>query len=810
MPEETVPAPFLNIEDINSLPSVENPLEGNILFYDESDVDHPLKTADLQSFRKEIQTGIKGEATPTSSPTTYNPTDYPDGLFEKWEIKTSGTYTNFLDASTPTPQPIQVTSDDLLNNFVQIWVTNGVSKKVLSAKIQGTPNGEVVLGETKGVNGDKVFKAIEPIDETLFDVVGVPASPNLFNPANKYDNILVSTGANVGITGQSAGWNIAVVEVSPTKTYTVSGWNSARNEIAFFSNNLPSPFPTIPPSPYATGLISSGSSATVLGITKSGGKMTFTPPANTKWMVFNIANASEADSVFASFQIEDGTVSTPYQPYNPTSTTTKVLKENFQPKPKIKEIKKAGDLVYIRTVFDSTYDLVRTLNMHGSNSGASILTSTVLVSKSESITGSGIVFHSMNDSVPPPFQVNTKSDGTYSNLGGGHGTPVLDAVSTAHGKTSADLGSTWTDGTGWEFYLVAIIDVNTLRIVGKPKAVSGFDKVKIQPASPLTHVSGATNTGNITFTGTAYEYKPCINTISVKLYIDGKEITADGTYTGDIVKIVDTHNVVDPTQPNLTPPYLPQNNGTMVKNTIEYTFHANANHVITVDNPADWQKNTSLTNQGLIQPQCLTIGTYSALNAYAMNINTTSGNDFKNGVNLAGTISTSIPTTANFTEPTKAIQQMSQVLFTSGNPKVGAGFGYNPLVGMGKQSELLQNSSLFELRGSTKKYYPTGYTRASGTNILRGIGYFAYWDATINPKLSADYYVPFGKSDLYFLNIRSAMTKEKVILAKELQLRPFTVVNSSSTIAIHTLDSSTSEGLIISGIVGDWAVLKFD
>lgn len=68
---------------------------------------------------------VKGEATTTSSPTPYTPVTYPKGLYEKWEIKTAGTYTNFKDASD---QPIVVTTADLDKKFVYINVTNGVSK----------------------------------------------------------------------------------------------------------------------------------------------------------------------------------------------------------------------------------------------------------------------------------------------------------------------------------------------------------------------------------------------------------------------------------------------------------------------------------------------------------------------------------------------------------------------------------------------------------------------------------------------------------------------------------------------------------
>lgn len=767
------------------------------IIYNNEALQMQRKTVDLTPFKngilEAVNSGYKGELKIS------DPLPTIAGMYRLLDI---GNYTQLTPAVDSNGNSITIIA--LSTKLNQAYYDGSVWMNKSIDMPEPLPAGNVSLGEVKAVNGDKVYKAVQPINDTFFDTIGVPASPNLANPAYRFPGRLISTGNDVGITA-AAGWDVWMVPVSELKNYTASNWLTARDEIAFFSGNIPT---TLTTPVFNTGLIKSGHINYVLGINK-GTTITFQPLAGSGFVAFNVANASEPDSVFASFQLEEGTTPTPYQPFNPVDTSYKVLKSDFKQKGKIKEIKKSGNLVYIRTDFNTTYDLVRTINLYGSSNGGSLLTSSILIGKSESISAPGTVFHLINDSIPP-FQINTKESG-YSNLGGNHGTPVLEPTAPAHGKTSADLGSKWTDGNGWNWYLVEIVNSDKLRFVFEPKNVNGFDIIRLGAASPLMHLSGASNTANIIFTIGAndiYEFKPCINSAVVKLYIDGKEITADGTYVGDSVKIVDTHNVVDPTQPNLTAPYSPQYNGTLVNNSIEYTFHPN--HVITVDNPADWRKNTSVRNQGLIQPQCLTKGSYSTLMVYAMNLNAMSGNNFKSGFDLTALSTTLIPTSADFTESTKAVQQMSQLLFSGSNPVIGGGFGYNPLVGLGKQSELLQNSSHFELRGDTKKCYPRGFTRASGTNILRGIGYFAYWDATINPKLSADYYVPFGRSDLYFLNIRVAMTKEKVKLAKELQLREFSIVNSSSGINIHTLDSSTSEGLIISGAIGDWAVLKFD
>ena len=129
MSDQIVQAPFVKYVPTTEIPFTQNPFEGNILNYN---AEGDLTFTPISTFRGMIVSGVKGEATPTSSPTPWAP-GAPD-LFEKWDVKTAGTYTNFKDGSTPTPQSIVVTNSDLADNFVQIWVKNGVSQKALSAK----------------------------------------------------------------------------------------------------------------------------------------------------------------------------------------------------------------------------------------------------------------------------------------------------------------------------------------------------------------------------------------------------------------------------------------------------------------------------------------------------------------------------------------------------------------------------------------------------------------------------------------------------------------------------------------------------
>lgn len=501
----------------------------------------------------------------------------------------------------------------------------------------------------------------------------------------------------------------------------------------------------------------------------------------------------------------------PNSNYNQNILTLSSLQNqinNLSVKKESLRVLKSGGNVYIGSSFNETQDLVRHITLNGSQNGASSLLNVKLINKGDALTSTGIILQIQGDAVPTPFQVNVLPYDGYLNIGGNHGIQTItDAVSNSHGKTSSDLLSIWKDGNNYEFYLVEILDTNSLRFASKPFDVGGFDKIIPTPQVSLTHVSGAVNTSTINISGSSYEYKPCINSIDVKLYMDDVEIIENGNYVGDVLKVIDNHNVVDPTLPTLTIPYLPQNNGTMVKNTLIHSFFNNGSY--TVENITDWQKNHLLTNIGIIQPQVINKGSYDTIMTYAININNASGLDFKNGFDLSTTFPNTWVKKADFINQAKSVQQLSEILFSGSNPIIGCGFGYNPLVGTGTQEELLQNENHLLMFGSSKKYYPFAYNlRESQNKIIRGVGYYAYWDATVNPNLSADYFVPFGDSFLYFLNLRTASTKLRVKLSKELLLKEFEVVNSSDGIVLHTENSTTHEGLIVSGSVGDWCILK--
>lgn len=185
---------------------------------------------------------IKGEATPTSSPTPYNATDYPKGLYEKWEIKTAGTYTNFKDAANA---PIVVSSTDLEKKLVYINVTNGVSK----LDITGIP-GAAIATDFNITNTDKAQSAFT-INDFLVNKVKGGESEELSSTVEQvgafYKNIGVTTDGSspdgltaglysvktnaISIADASKFMTKAFIKLSTAGAFKfcIGTWNSATN-----------------------------------------------------------------------------------------------------------------------------------------------------------------------------------------------------------------------------------------------------------------------------------------------------------------------------------------------------------------------------------------------------------------------------------------------------------------------------------------------------------------------------------------------------------------------------------------------------
>ncbi|ALR29774.1 hypothetical protein ATE47_04215 [Chryseobacterium sp. IHB B 17019] len=248
MPDKIIFAPFVKAVPTTEIPITQNPLMGHIVNYNN---EGKITFTPIDSFRTQIMTGIAGEATPSSSPTPWNSGD-PD-LFEKWDIKTAGTYTNFLISPG---NPVVVTTDDLKENFVQIWVTNGVSQKVLSEKPENVtsipPFEDLPFPVTEGTQatyGDSIWEVKSGQTVTISDVPSTDVNSkwislgltlnstfkNYLNPTLEVGALALNNGAVTGST--TRGRTVSFLDISYASQLELIGNMLFQNIFYYDLNN---------------------------------------------------------------------------------------------------------------------------------------------------------------------------------------------------------------------------------------------------------------------------------------------------------------------------------------------------------------------------------------------------------------------------------------------------------------------------------------------------------------------------------------------------------------------------------------------
>jgi len=214
-------------------------------------------------------------------------------------------------------------------------------------------------------------------------------------------------------------------------------------------------------------------------------------------------------------------------------------------------IVKSVDDIYIRSSWSTTQDLVEHILVKNSsdyyNNKLYQFSTTGLIPKETvdaaiATTTPTMTKYSDDDTAPMLF------NSTY--IGASHGAAFVRCITAnAHGKTNADNGSEWVDGIGIKFYIIRIVDVNTLWVLSEDKSVTGFWDFRSITGSTLTHSANATHTGVITITATTTtQLLPAIKNQIKKFMLDGTtEIIADGVYYCDHLDVVNSYDISDVT-----------------------------------------------------------------------------------------------------------------------------------------------------------------------------------------------------------------------------------------------------------------------
>jgi hypothetical protein len=504
-------------------------------------------------------------------------------------------------------------------------------------------------------------------------------------------------------------------------------------------------------------------------------------------------------------QVEKGSVATAYEEYKEQIPNMKLTDTQKQSVLELIQDDSLGDLRISKTTGD--YSIFSELE-----NGASI---EIQTKKNGSTNGSfnfwatfvnGLRVHNTPDDVTPIR--------TFTTIGGTHGYTVSKITLVGHGKTNADLGSIWTDGTR-QYTLLQII--GNVLLFGMQYTVANdiASYTNTLPTANLTHVSGATNTGDIDVTTKASDYLyPSINNVSVKYLLDGKEVTADGNHFGDVLQVVESYHIMD--YKSLID-YAQANIGTSFANNavegivkISNTFTFTKGCKCTVASSIKALKKVFLGVSGLLQSVGLDAASHT-LKRYMPNVLPKSGVDFKNIHDMSSYSQNNFYYLEDLTDQTKPPNRYVDWLYSGVNKVVGFTMGYIIDKTNSKNSDRLSaqitggsNKYYWDMR-STKKSYPTAVSSVTLEvgQYLSFMGYRNY----IAPTEATNINIVDDAKDTYiYIDYHQSVTGKNIELTKHIG-KTVTILDSENFTLLNNVVDSEGVTFNVSNNYG-YAVLK--
>ncbi|WP_277680085.1 hypothetical protein [Gracilibacillus dipsosauri] len=419
-------------------------------------------------------------------------------------------------------------------------------------------------------------------------------------------------------------------------------------------------------------------------------------PKHDCFMRVSIANYN-----LDTFQIEEGTEVTEYEPFRMSFPTLNLTDRQKQEVLDLIAPSNNGDIVVIKTgnAFSvSSYlengDSIKIDTLrNGSKNGAFNFNGTFI---------NGNKVHDTTDDIAPIR--------TFTTVGGNHGYTCVKITMSNHGKTNSDLGSQWTDGNN--VYTLLDINGNDLMFGMQYTEVDGIDSVNpVVPIANLTHASGATNTGVINVsTSVTSPLFPSINNVSVKYVLDGREIKEDGTYYGNELQVQESYNImdykgiIDFAQSNIGVSYKNDAVKGVVKISNNYTFTKEGKCLVSGSIKA--LKKVFLGECGFMQSVALNLSNHT-LKRYMPNVLVRDGIDFKNIQDMTNYDATRVFSAPYLEDPNKPPNRYVDWLYNGNDKKYGFSMGLIVDKSNTKNSDRVTNiNGYYWNMRNTKKSYP--------------------------------------------------------------------------------------------------------
>lgn len=303
---------------------------------------------------------------------------------------------------------------------------------------------------------------------------------------------------------------------------------------------------------------------------------------------------------------------------------------------------------------------------------------------------------SNGDDVAPIHALNTT-------IGANHGQPMYNATINSHGLTNADVGTEWLNGSGTKFYVIRIVDVNTVSFLSQNNGSALSPNFVALSSGVLTKGAETLNVSAVVGT----QLYPSIKNLQTKVLVNGVDEIETGVGNVEFLDIVESYDImsVDGILQNLisnvgnvNPPVYNGDSFVTVKNI--YRFVPGGAVIVLVN----VKGNYPIAFADIMATQAVTVGVNGQTHYYVPNSNPIGSLDFRTP--LIVTWSNAIPSTyfSNANQPDPQNPPNRVVTYYEPN-NLGFSIGYLKNMGVGKELNTY-TARTFELRNNTGKIYP--------------------------------------------------------------------------------------------------------
>lgn len=485
---------------------------------------------------------------------------------------------------------------------------------------------------------------------------------------------------------------------------------------------------------------------------------------------------------------------------------------------------KQGDTVFIRSRFSVQDDLVIRVGK-GANgqinfSGAFLINASLSMAEKELTTGR--LIHA-NEDDSTPWNIN----GTY--IGANHGCSDMRQITCpGHGRNTADLGSAWEDETGARFYLIKIVDADTLWFLSENLGKS--DIWKFKKTITGSSLKSKERRAMLNFTECKMEQLRPACRIKKQLYlINGKTPLNDGKPTlCDFFDIVEEYNIINPASllediikhPGKERDFAGGALAGVIYNHIVYRFHHNGANVIYYTAKA--LQDFNLGYMGFIQSARLTRGNYDTHEYYipktlpftqdGVNYDFASLQDYSLALKSPLQFSAAHK---NIADPNNLPDRFIQFLGRKKNGKiereVGYALGYSIITGLTQPKERAKNAGTAITLHTTHKSYPRAIDSKMGTSIPAGtqfecIAYRHYFCPAAYKNATCFYWHEEKGETVVYADYHKAIEQDVLTLPSKLSGKPISVIEKTPSLIMH---ADNAAGGVVVSVKGDYGYVVF-